>query len=590
MALQKAISANGANGKHKFTLTVTENSTSVANNTSSVAWSLVISPVVAGYDWVINSGKVSYSVVINGKTYSGIIATYDGASTVAIKSGAESIAHGADGTKSISFSFSITDASGYSFGPGNASASGSLALTKIPRQATITAAPNFNDEQDPTITYTNPAGNSAELLELCITLDGTTENALPYRTVSKTGTSYTYTLSAADRAFLRNATPNSNTLKVGFYLRTVIGGVDYFSKVWRTLTIVNADPLLAPVIRDVNAATATLTGGDALIRHFSTAYFQTGATAQKGARLVSQSVSCGGVTVEGASGNIPGVQSGDFVIIATDSRGNTTTLPVQVPFVDYVGLTCSIGSGKPGTDGKFTLTASGACYVGDIAGAGSNDLYVLYRFKKNGGAFSDWMEMSIQVGDSRYTATANLTGLDYRATYTFQCKAGDLVTTATTDEVPIKSVPVFDWSGDDFNFNVPVKAPSLEAEEIQLGGAQLDYIVEQGTKNSWLYRKWNSGIMECWRRVQVTTNVSTAWGSLYSSGAISATNVTYPYAFIETPYLTANLMPFGSGGLLMAPGSQYGSATQTGAFEITRGSSISNAQFLIAYHAIGKWK
>ena len=427
-------------------------------------------------------------------------------------------------------------------------------------------------------------------LDLCITLDGTINNALSYRAISKTSTYVTYAMRASDWEYLRNATPNSNTLQVGFCLRTIIGGNTYYSTVWRTMTIVNADPVLAPTVVDTNEETLALTGGDALIRYFSTVNVGTGARAQKGATLTSQSITCGGTTVEGAAGSIAGVQSGDFVFTATDSRGNTTTQTVSLPLVEYVRLTCSIGNSKPDTDGNFTLTASGAYYNGDVAGAGHNDIYVLGRYKLNGGSFSDWMEMAVSVETDHYTASVGFTGLDYRAAYIFQCKAGDLVTTATTDEVVIKSTPVFDWGGEDFNFNVPVKAPSLEVEEIHLDGAPLDYIVEQGVKSSWLYRKWNSGIMECWRRVQVTTNVSTAWGNLYSSGAISATNLTYPYAFIETPYLTANLMPFGSGGLLMAPGNQYGSATQTGAFEITRGSSITNSQYLIAYHAVGKWK
>lgn len=33
-------------------------------------------------------------------------------------------------------------------------------------------------------------------------------------------------------------------------------------------------------------------------------------------------------------------------------------------------------------------------------------------------------------------------------------------------------------------------------------GSMKDYIVEQGTKDIWTYRKWNSGIAECWFCVQ----------------------------------------------------------------------------------------
>lgn len=586
MALKsKSISANGANGKHKFTLTVNENSTSVATNTSGVSWSLVISPLVAGYDWVSNSGKITYTIVINGTTYSGIIATYDGASTVAIKSGTESFAHSADGSKTINFSFSITDASGWAFAPGNASASGTLALTNIPRQAAITDAPNFNDEQDPKITYSNPAGSVVDRLELCITLDGTTQNALPYRAIDKNGTTYTYTLSAADRNFLRSAAPNSNTLKVGFYLRTVIGGVDYFSKVWRTMTIVNADPQLAPVIRDANAETVALTGGNTLIRHVSVAYFETGAKAQKGASLVSQSVSCGGVIVEGATGSIPDVQTGDFVITATDSRGNTTMLPVQVPFVDYVRLSCSIGNDKPDTDGKFTLKASGACYVGDVAEAGSNDLYVLYRFKVSGGAFSDWMEMSVAVGENRYTATANFTGLDYQAAYTFQCKAGDLVTTVTTDEVTVKSLPVFDWSGEDFNFNVPVSAPKMS-----LDGVQLDYIVEQGQSSDWYFRKWSSGVMECWKSLVYKTAINNQWGSLYLSPTATPRQ-SYPYPFTRKPIEQVSVQANHPAWVITASNGEGVNGTYaSGRYHLCSPGTYTSIEHYLSYYVIGYWK
>ena len=572
-------SKNSYDGRYlKLTCTQVQN---VSTNKSTIKWKLEslggsVSYYYTGPTTVTINGTQVYYKARTSDAFPGIKGSASGELTVS---------HNTDGSKSISVSLSTAI-----YVKAVTSNSGTWTLDKIPRQASITVAPNFNDEQNPTITYSNPAGSAVDALDLCITLDGTTANSLAYRAVSKTGTSYTYTLSDTDRAFLRNATPDSNTRSVGFYLRTIIGGVEYYSKVWKTLTIVNADPVIAPTITDTNADTAALTGGDALIRYFSNAYFQTGARAQKGATLKSQSVTCGDVNLEGASGTFLGVQSGSFVFTATDSRGNTTTLPVQIPFVDYVVLSCSIGNNKPDTDGDFTLTASGLCYNGDIASSGSNDLYVLYRYKVSGGTWSDWADMAVSRDGNNYTAWTNFTGLDYRTTYIFQCKAGDLVTTATTDEVAIKSMPVFDWSGEDFNFNVPVSAPSLAVEDLTLGGVQLDYIVEQGTKSSWLYRKWNSGVMECWRRLQLTTNVSTAWGSLYSSGALSATNLTYPYAFVETPYLTVSLMPFGAGGLIMAPGNAYGSATQTGAFEITRGSSTTNASYLIAYHAIGRWK
>lgn len=43
-----------------------------------------------------------------------------------------------------------------------------------------------------------------------------------------------------------------------------------------------------------------------------------------------------------------------------------------------------------------------------------------------------------------------------------------------------------------------------------------DYIVERGSDGLWTYRKWDSGIAECWGYISATsTSLSTSYGSLY---------------------------------------------------------------------------
>lgn len=132
-----SISANGSNGHHKFTLTVTENSTSTANNTSTVSFSFAISPIQTSWNWEQWGANITYTVTVNGTKYTGSIANYDGYSTVTLKSGSMTVGHNTDGSKSISYSFSVSDTSGQSYTCGNASGSGSMALTKIPRYLSI---------------------------------------------------------------------------------------------------------------------------------------------------------------------------------------------------------------------------------------------------------------------------------------------------------------------------------------------------------------------------------------------------------------------------------------------------------------------
>lgn len=135
-----SITANGSKGHHKFTLTVSESSYSVANNTSSVSFSFQLSPIQTSWNWALWGDKISYSITINGTSYTGTIPDYDGSSTVTLKSGSLTVAHNSDGTKSISYSFSVTDSTGQTYTPGNASASGTMTLTTIPRATTPTVS------------------------------------------------------------------------------------------------------------------------------------------------------------------------------------------------------------------------------------------------------------------------------------------------------------------------------------------------------------------------------------------------------------------------------------------------------------------
>lgn len=62
-----------------------------------------------------------------------------------------------------------------------------------------------------------------------------------------------------------------------------------------------------------------------------------------------------------------------------------------------------------------------------------------------------------------------------------------------------------------------------------------DYIVEQGTSGIWTYRKWNSGIAECWGRYtsEENTTFSDVWDSNNINSTIIKTN--YPFTFAKTP-------------------------------------------------------
>lgn len=49
---------------------------------------------------------------------------------------------------------------------------------------------------------------------------------------------------------------------------------------------------------------------------------------------------------------------------------------------------------------------------------------------------------------------------------------------------------------------------AIQDELIRVGGAGTlpvaDYVIEQGTSGVWFYRKWNSGLAECWTHSAIT--------------------------------------------------------------------------------------
>lgn len=372
------------------------------------------------------------------------------------------ITHNADGSKDIDISvvcneltsvqlFRESDRKIITFGTG---AEKNISLTDIPRFATLTSAPNFNDEDNPTITYSNPAGNSVTLLRACISLDGSKAD-IAYRDISKTGNSYAFNLTEAERDVLRAATTGANSRTVKFYIRSEIGANYQGSNLSRTFTIKNPQPLIDPTITDTNSVTVALTGDSSkLIRYYSNAHVIIDAQAVKKATLKSQKVTCGSKSLNG-DGTIEGVESNSFVITATDSRGNTTKETVTPAFVDYVKLTCNLANNRPTADGEMTVKVTGNYFNGSF-GASSNTLSVYYRYKVSGGSYSEWKAMSVTPGSGNYSATANLTGLDYQTTYVFQAYAVDKLATVQSAEKSVKSTPVFDWSENDFKFNVPV--------------------------------------------------------------------------------------------------------------------------------------
>lgn len=257
------------------------------------------------------------------------------------------VAHNADGTKTaqLTDTFNI-NATIDGTKVGSITASGSIALDRIARNATIVTANDFTDETNPTLTYSNPSGFACD-----VALEFAGGSIARAGAVSGAGGSYTMRLTDAERETLRNASMNSPTLKVTYALKTTIDGTAYYSRAKRKMSIVNAAPELGAIsYEDSNAATVAVTGDKSRIiqNHSTLAVTVPTATAKKGATIASYAIAFGGVSKTVASsgtvslGAVDVSYSQPLTISATDSRGFTASQSVQVTVDDYSAPTAVI--------------------------------------------------------------------------------------------------------------------------------------------------------------------------------------------------------------------------------------------------------
>lgn len=500
----------------------------IAGNSSTVTAKLYY--YKENYGTTATGGSWNGSITIDGQQFngsSGVISLKPGGSQVLAFTAQKVVYHNADGSKTLSIS-----ASG-ALPPSSVTStdlSGTITLDTIPRKASLLSAPDFNDEENPKITYRNPAGNAATSLIAKISISKS--EPVVSREISKTGSSYTFKLTESERNALRNACKNANSRKVFFYLFTTIGGREEFSSLQRTLTIVNAKPTLSPVVYDSFQKTVDATGNrDVILLNASRAYFETGAVAKKGATIAGQGVMVGSKFVRGASGTVVDPDSGEFEFSVMDSRGNTVHQTVKKEVVPYVRPTARLSAKyafATETTINITLTLQGKYYNGSF-GAKSNALTLGYKYKTNSGEYSEYAydTFAITYGSNNdYTATVQINELDYRSLYTFQCAFCDALSGwLYTAENKVKADPVFDWSGKDFNFNVP----------IYMYGNRSDMIVAQGTSGIWTYRKWDSGLAECWgtQHFDGPIAIATPYGSVYGCPTEYESQViAFPFPFI----------------------------------------------------------
>ena len=124
-----------------------------------------------------------------------------------------------------------------------------------------------------------------------------------------------------------------------------------------------------------------------------------------------------------------------------------------------------------------------------------------------------------------------------------------------------------------------------------------DFIVAEGESGIWHYRKWNSGLAECWGKAEKTVAITTQMGNVYINGTASDTTVMYPFKFVEIPNCTFSVVAnyaawYGGGTAITSNESESlellkSQTPKVYIYKVTQGEGVSAT---IHFNVKGRWK
>lgn len=428
-----------------ISLTLTEESADIADNTSLVSYLFTISNTNNNR---FADNNNSWNISIGGQQISVADFSFNLSNdytTQTIASGQVVVSHNPDGTCHMPYDVSIPNIQSWNrYGPPEMTLTGTWELTSIPRASTVSCPVGIIGKP---VTLSIQKANEGFVHTVSYGFGNLRGTVAEY-----TGESLIqWTLPTAFYTQIPNAKRGVGVLACKTYNgNTLVGETtcSFYADIDETA----CQPVISVQIADSNPVTTALTGdSDTLVRYHSNANITAEYAAKNSASVTGYTMTHNGKTYTADSVVIEGVEKGEFHFTVTDSRGMTANLSATKPVIPYVQLTCNLSGNKPDGDGNMTLAVSGNFFAGSF-GAEDNALSVQYRYKLSGTPWQEeqWQNMESAVTGNGYTAQTELTGLDYQKAYTFQARAVDKLAVAESVEYTARATPVFDWGEQDF--------------------------------------------------------------------------------------------------------------------------------------------
>lgn len=482
------IKGYGSKHSHEFKLTVDETSTSVADNTSEISFSFTL--YKASWSW---SGwnSITYTITINGEKYTGTIPSYSAGSTLTIKSGTQKITHDDDGKKTISCSFSVNDGSGQTYTCGNASASGDVTLTTIPRTSSVSAS-SANIEENTIIKINRASENFKHTLTYSFhKLTGTIVEKTSEKEVSW----------KLPKEFYEQI-PNKPSSWITIYCITYNGNTEIGRKECTFTVNTNEEkckPDISATIVDINPITISLTEDKTkIIKYKSTVQIDINATAKNYSTI--DKIKVNNTEISGTSFTIENVETDEFTITVIDSRKYSNEISLKPTVINYIPLStnATVKRTQP-TTGEVSLTFSGNYYNGSFGNI-DNQLTMKWFYKESGA--TKWIKggnITPVIKDNTYSNGTTAISLgkifDYQKSYEIYLEITDKLMTSKSQYTVMQGIPIFNWGKDFFNVNGEIRIDNnpingivlFESEGISSGSLSLANSISNANKIGILY-------------------------------------------------------------------------------------------------------
>lgn len=421
-------------------------------------------------------------------------------------------------------------------------------------------------------------------------------NASGTVTSGSTAASVAWNTSNGNTVALAAQNTSGPSVEVTFTVTTYSGGTVVGTNSVKAIMSIPASVKPSVALSVTDAAGYMSTYG-AYVQGFSKLKITATPTLAYGAPIKTYAITADGnsyYTTPVTTGALKGKGSVTVTARVTDTRDHPSdtvsqsivVLEYSKPVVNVSAYRCN-SSGAADAEGAYMKIA-----VSSTISSLNNKNSATYKVVHSGGT----------VTGSGTTYTSGVLSCDVSLTHSIEVTVTDKLSSTTKAAVVPIAFTLIDYyeSGKGISFGKVATRDGFDcampayftgATElptgVTVGGKTVaDIVVERGTSGIWTYRKWASGIAECWGTSDTVTMDSwKEWGGMYTAAnVIPAYN--YPFQFASAPMLQITYRAIKNGGLIYVEAT--GTNAHTPTVSVMRGTVGNGSQGCVHLYAIGK--